>query len=65
MTDEYTKERAAVLAMLMRGEATISELARLAGVSRQLVFYWSGAAGIDPSATRRAYLKARWERRMP
>jgi hypothetical protein len=50
----------AVLAMLAKGEATLSEAARLAGVSRQVCANWSKR--IDIKAKRDKWLNKRWSR---
>ncbi len=58
-------ERRAELALLRRGEATVSEAAELAGVSRQLVHAWCRVAGIDAIEKRRARLAKLWRRAQP
>lgn len=60
MTAQDTK-KAAVLKLLRRGEASISEVSRLAGESRQLVRYWSIAAGIDVDGARLERLNRIWK----
>lgn len=54
-----------MLALLRRGEATVSEAAELAGVSRQLVHAWCRVAGIDAIEKRRARLAKLWRRAQP
>lgn len=56
--------RVAAVAMLRLGIATLSEVARLAGVSRQLVAYWAESAGVDASQARAAWLDRQWLRRL-
>ncbi len=46
--------------LLRSGLATQSEVAGLAGVSRQLVRKWVIAAGIKPTAARREWLERAW-----
>lgn len=46
-TNDYTAERKAVIALLIRGEITLAEAAELAGVSRQLARYWAKQIRID------------------
>lgn len=62
MTNDYSTERAAALAMLNAGLATASEVARLAGVSRQLVRHWATQEGIDPRRIRDARLAKEWRK---
>jgi len=57
-TDNTTRAKAVKL--MRRGQATHSEVAKLAGVDRQLVAYWAKSAGIDATATRAAWLAKRW-----
>jgi transposase-like protein len=52
--------RRAALEMLGEGVATLSEVARLAGVDRQLVRHWAMRAGIDVGKTRAARLREIW-----
>lgn len=54
--------KAAALGMLAAGIATQSEVAELAGVSRQLVRKWAIAAGIDAVGERKAWLEKLWRR---
>lgn len=56
--------RAAAIAMLRSGMATLSEVADLAGTSRQLVRYWAKAAGVDWQAARAAKLQREFQRRL-
>jgi transposase-like protein len=57
--DDSTRRKA--LKLLARGVATMSEVAELAGVSRQLVRYWAEREGLDPVTARRDYLARLWE----
>jgi hypothetical protein len=50
--------------MLRTGAATVSEVAILAGRSRQLVTHWAARAGIDPVAARAERLARQWEQRL-
>jgi transposase-like protein len=52
------RERA--LRLLAEGHATLSEVAELAGTSRQLVRHWANRAGIDPGKARDRYLRELW-----
>jgi predicted NUDIX family NTP pyrophosphohydrolase len=52
--------RAAALVLLKNGCATVGEVARMAGESRQLVQYWAHQAGLDVPAIRAAYLELAW-----
>lgn len=61
MTDHDNTERAA-LSLLRRGLATQSEVATLAGVSRQLVRYWANREGIDCARARHAMLLKAWQK---
>lgn len=54
--------RKAAIAILSRGLANLSETARLAGVSPQLVRYWAAAARIDWRELRHGHLAEIWER---
>jgi transposase-like protein len=54
------RTRRAALEMLAEGLATHSEVARLAGVDRQLVRHWAMREGIDVSKTRAARLRETW-----
>ncbi len=60
--DKNAKEIA--LEMAREGAASMSEIADLAGVSRQLLLYWLKAADIDINRTRAAYLAKEWRKRM-
>lgn len=62
MTTDHTRERAAALILLQRGEATLSEIAGLAGVERQAVYYWARVAKIDVAAARESHLSKLWRR---
>lgn len=59
--DERTIKRA--LQLMRTGRATQSEVAELAGRSRQIVRHWAQRAGIDPQAARQAYLARLWRGR--
>lgn len=50
----------AAQALLRSGKATMAEIAAIADTSRQQVALWASRAGIDPMATRRAYLAQLW-----
>lgn len=66
-SDNSTREneaRTAAVDMLRRGLATPSEIAALAGVSRQLVRYWAIAAQINPAKMRDAWLVKEWRKRL-
>lgn len=54
--------RGAALKLLRSGLATQSEVAELAGVSRQLVAYWAKQEDIDPLEARAAWLQKSWRR---
>ena len=54
-------ERAAIL-LLKRGLATQSEVAALAGTSRQLVAHWALRARIDARGARQAKLRELWRK---
>jgi transposase-like protein len=54
------RTRQAALEMLAEGLATMSEVARLAGVDRQLVRHWAMRANIDVSKARAARLRETW-----
>ena len=63
--DDTTKDpaaRAASIALLTKGLASQSEVARLAGVSRQLVRKW--AKEIPIAKNRHAVLAALWRKEM-
>jgi hypothetical protein len=57
--------RRAALEMLGEGVATLSEVARLAGVDRQLVRHWAMRASIDPGKARAQLLAKLWNKRRP
>jgi hypothetical protein len=50
--------------MLTAGEATPSEIARLAEVDRQLVRYWASVAGLDQAQARERWLVRAWRERL-
>jgi transposase-like protein len=54
--------RRAAVALLRRGTITVSEVAALAGVSRQVVRYWCKAARIDIGKARSLMLAKAWRR---
>jgi transposase-like protein len=56
--DENT--RSAAVALLEQGDATLSEAARLAGVSRQVVRYWAETADVDWKRAREKKLAEQW-----
>lgn len=61
--EDTTKDpaaKAAAIALLTKGLASQSEVARLAGVSRQLVKHWAQDIPIDRN--RNAVLKKLWRR---
>jgi transposase-like protein len=60
MSEHDEEKRQAAVRLLKQGEASLSEVARLASVSRQVVRYWITAANIDWQAARRKRLKERW-----
>jgi hypothetical protein len=59
-TDFRDRTRRAALEMLGEGLATLSEVARLAGVDRQLVRHWAMRAGINVTKSRAAWLGKAW-----
>jgi DNA invertase Pin-like site-specific DNA recombinase len=63
MTNEYTTEHDAAIALLDLGMATPSEIARLAGVSRQLVLHWAKRADINWRRARDERLAREWGKR--
>lgn len=63
--------RRAAMALLKSGQVSLSEVAELAGVSKQLAFRWitvqkdgKRAPSFDWQAKRTAYLKARWSKQL-
>lgn len=54
--------RRAALVLLAKGEATMAEVAQLAGISRQVVRYWAEVAGIDWSRARTDRLARAWRK---
>lgn len=56
--DDNTRERA--LEMLRRGYGGVSEIARMAGMSKQLLQHWAAREGIDVNKTRARFLAAAW-----
>lgn len=63
-TDRDHPARAAAVAMLAKGLATLSEVAHLADVSRQLVRHWAKRADIDAPTVREARLQQMWRKQM-
>jgi transposase-like protein len=61
--DVSDRDRERALELLIGGEATLSEVADLAGVSRQLVRHWAIQAGIDAPAERQKLLRKLWRQR--
>jgi hypothetical protein len=61
MTTQDITERAA-LSLLAQGMASKSEVAELAGVSRQLVGYWAKRDGIACERMRKATLLKMWRK---
>jgi transposase-like protein len=59
-TEISEQTRRAALEMLGEGLATLSEVARLAGVDRQLVRHWAMRAGINAAKARTAWLGKAW-----
>jgi hypothetical protein len=65
MAKDYSRDssdgpRRVAIEMLAEGLATHSEVARLAGVDRQLVRHWALREGINVSKTRAARLREIW-----
>lgn len=54
------RARRAAVAAIRRGHLTMSEVADLAGTSRQLVAYWCARAKIDPVRAREKYIAVEW-----
>jgi hypothetical protein len=63
-TDSRDGTRRAAIEILSEGLATHSEVARLAGVSRQLVRHWADREGIDVPRTRAAKLREMWQHKL-
>lgn len=57
-----TQARRAAVRVLRRGSMTVSEVAAIAGVSRQVVRYWCRAAGVDIGRARQLLLAKLWRR---
>ena len=57
-------DRDAALDMARKGIATLAELARLSGATRQLVRYWCQFDGVDAPKARSEYLTKEWHKRM-
>jgi hypothetical protein len=64
-TDSGDGTRQVAIKILAEGLATQSEVARLAGVDRQLVRHWAMRAGIDPAKARTQVLAKLWNKRGP
>lgn len=60
MTSEAST-KAAALELLRNGLATQAEVARLLGVSRQVLAYWIKIEGLDPVGARQAWLQQAWK----
>lgn len=60
----YNDERAAILALLARGEITLAEAAQLASASRQLTRYWVQHAGVDWKRVRNARITKAFQKEM-
>jgi hypothetical protein len=65
MAKDYSRDssdgtRRVVIEILAEGLATQSEVARLAGIDRQLVRHWAMRAGINVSKARGARLREIW-----
>ena len=58
VTSDETREAAMIL--LRRGEATMSEVARLVGVTPQSIAEWCARDGLDTKAARAEWLHRRW-----
>jgi hypothetical protein len=56
--------RVVAVGMLQAGIATPSEVARCAGVSRQLVQYWARVAKLKPGKARDGWLAKEWRKRI-
>jgi DNA invertase Pin-like site-specific DNA recombinase len=56
--------RRAALALLSKGIGSPSEIADLAGVSRQVVEQWAERAGVDWRKVKRANLTKAWRKAM-
>jgi transposase-like protein len=56
--------RRALLALLAKGEASLGEVAALAGVSLQTAWYWCDKAGVDWKRMRDAKLGKAWRREL-
>jgi transposase-like protein len=63
-TDTRDATRRAAVEMLAEGLATHAEVARLAGVDRQLVRHWATRAQINVVKTRAARLREIWLRKL-
>lgn len=63
-TEHTEAARAAAVAMVAKGLATPSEVAKLAGASRQLVRHWISREGVDWRAARESRLAHEWQKRV-
>lgn len=59
MASENQDRKQIALKMLLAGHATPAEVARIAGVSRQLVYAW--ALGMDWRSSRNAFIQKLWK----
>jgi hypothetical protein len=57
----YDVTRDATLSLVARGVATVNEVAKLSGLSRQHIRYWAIQAGYT-AATREMYLAEAWRK---
>ena len=57
-------DRDAALDMAKKGIATVSELARLIGVTQQCVWCWCTFDDVDARKARSEYLTKEWHKRM-
>ncbi len=64
MPKDYTVARRAAVELARNGEATLAEIARLAGTSRQLVRHWILSAKVDAESRRQAHLRKLWRRHL-
>lgn len=57
-----TDVRRVAVDLMRAGMAGPTEIARLTGLSHQIIHYWQRAAGIDYRAARLAWLQKAWRR---
>jgi transposase-like protein len=62
--DRADRTRRTAVEMLGEGLATQSEVARLAGIDRQLVRHWAMRAGINVTKSRAAWLHETWRKKL-